>query len=96
MAVLGGVPVMYTSSVDSPIQVTGIFDANYVLAKGDAMSGVEALGPAVFFRLEDLPMDPELEPDGLPTMVIAGTNYRVTQRRPDDMGGIVLVLRRKT
>lgn len=75
------------------VPVTGIFDSVYVLVKGDALSGVEATQPAVFFRLEDLP---ELPEDDEPTLTIRGVDYRVTQRMPDDAGGIVLVLRRKT
>lgn len=93
-AALGGVSVTYAPEVGSPVEVTGIFDAQYVLAKGGlAEAGVETLGPAVFLRLEDLPVDPE---DDEPTLTIGGVDYRVTERRPDGMGGIVLALRRLT
>lgn len=95
-SVLGGEVVTYASSVGSPIPVTGMFDSNYVLAKGDSLSGVEATVPAVSFRLEDLPIDPELEPDGFPTLTIRGESYRVIERRPDGMGLVVLVVRRIT
>ena|SRR6185503_1017921 len=94
MADLGGESVTYTPTVGSPppaaVPVTGIFDSKYVLAEGDAHAGVEALGPAVFFRLSDLPTDPEVDD---PTLTIRGNVYRVVERRPDDMGGIVLALR---
>lgn len=73
--------------------VKGIFDEQYVLAKGDAEAGVEARGPAVFFRLADLPDDPE---DDDPTLTIRGVDYRVVERRPDGMGGVVLALRKVT
>jgi len=87
---LGGGPVVYRPAVGQPVEVTGIFDAQYVLAQGQAEAGVEALGPAVFLRLEDLPADPEQDE---PTLTIGGLNYRVTERKPDGMGGIVLALR---
>lgn len=81
------------AGVGAAVPVDGIFDAQYVLAKGDALAGVETLGPAVFFRLEDLPTDPE---DDDPIITVDGVAYRVTERRPDGMGGIVLPLRRVT
>lgn len=92
-AALGGETVTYAPEVGDPVEVTGIFDENYVLAKGSAEAGVEALGPAVFFRLEDLPVDPE---DDEPTLTIRSVSYSVVERRPDGMGGIVLALRRAT
>jgi hypothetical protein len=90
MAALGGEPVIYRPSVEAAVTITGIFDSQYELAEGTANAGVEALGPAVFFRLEDLPVAPE---DDDPTLEIRGIVYRVVERRPDDQGGIVLVLR---
>ncbi len=94
-AALGGETVTYTPTVGAPppaaVQVTGIFDEQYVLAKGSAEAGVEALGPAVFLRLEDLPTDPE---DDEPAITIRSVDYRVIERRPDGIGGIVLALRR--
>ena len=59
MASLGGEVVTYAPQSGAPVQITGIFDAMFSLAKGDAMAGVETLGPAVFFRFDDLPVDPE-------------------------------------
>lgn len=88
---LGGEPVMYQPDGEQAVEVTGIFDEQYVLAKGSADAGVEALSPAVFLRLEDLPTNPE---DDEPTLTIRGVIYRVTERRPDGLGGIVLALRR--
>lgn len=87
---LGGVSVIYQPESGDPVMVSGIYDAMYVLAKGDAEAGVETLGPAVFLRLEDLPVDPEQDD---PIITIGGAVYRVTERRPDDLGGIVLALR---
>ncbi len=92
-AALGGELLTYTPEAVGPVEVTGIFDEQYVLAKGTAEAGVETLGPAVFLRLEDLPTDPE---DDEPTLTIRGAVYRVTERRPDGMGGIVLALRSVT
>ena len=95
-----GEPVTYTPQGGPPTSVRpngdpliGIFDLQYVLAKGSAEAGVESLGPAVFLLLEDLPTNPE---DDEPTLTIGAVTYRVTERRPDGMGGIVLALRRIT
>lgn len=96
LALLGGETITYTPDGGEPVEVTGIFDALYVLAKGSrAEAGVETLGPAVFFRLEDLPEDPQ-ETEAEPVLTIRGVDYQVIERRPDGMGGIVLALRRLT
>jgi hypothetical protein len=88
---LGGEPVIYQPAVGAAVTVTGIFDPVYVLVKGDPEAGVETLGPVVFLRLEDLPVDPE---DDDPTLTIRGVTYRhVVERLPDGFGGIVLALR---
>ncbi len=94
-SLLGGEPVIYDSITGppGPVTVTGIFDAQYVLAEGAAEAGVEALGPAVFLRLAELPSDPYEDGDSL-RITIRGVEYRVTEPRPDGMGGIVLVLRK--
>lgn len=93
-ALLGGELVTYTpSTVGSPVQVTGIFDEVYALAVGDAQAGVETLGPAIFFRLEDLPTD--LEEDD-PILTIRGVDYRVIEPKPDGLGGVRISLRKVT
>ncbi len=90
--------IIYHPASGSPVPVSGIFDARYVLAQGDAEAGVEATAPAVFLRLSALPVDPELDD---PTVTIAGDptpanngTYRVDERRPAGLGAIVLVLRK--
>jgi hypothetical protein len=87
---LGGQPVTYAPRAGPSVAITGIFDAEYVLVKADTPIGVDALGPAVFLRLEDIPADPELDD---PTLTIGGIAYKVSDRRPDGLGGIVLALR---
>lgn len=79
---------------DGPlVEVKGIFDAQYTLAKGDAEAGVESTAPAFFCQLASLPTDPELDE---PTLTINGIRYRVVERRLAGLGAIVLVLRRIT
>jgi len=91
---LGGVEVTYAPAVGAAVLVTGIFDAQYQLTKGDAEAGVGTLGPAVFLRLADLPADPELDD---PTLTIGGVDYRmIGAPQPDGMGGVLLVLRTVT
>ena len=92
-AALGGEVVTYKPLVGPAVPVTGIFDEQFVLAKGDANAGVEAQGPAVFFRIEDLPVDPENDD---PTLTIRGQAYRVIERMRDGIGGIILAVRLKT
>ncbi len=92
---LGGEIVTYAPQVGEPVEVTGMFDEQYVLTKASANAGVEVTVPAVFFRLEDLPEDPRDE-DIEPTLTIRGVEYRVTARPTDGMGGITLVLCAKT
>ena len=93
MASLGGEIITYTPASSSPVQITGIFDAQFVLVQGTPEAGVEAVAPAVFFRFSDLPVDPE---DDTPIVTVRGIDYSVIERRSDDLGGIVLVLRRIT
>lgn len=87
---LGGEPVIYFTGEGDSAEVVGIFDSQFVLDKGTSEAGVETACPAVFLRLEDLPSVPE---DDDPTLTIRGVDYRVIERKPDDMGGILLVLR---
>lgn len=86
--------IIYQPASGPPVPVSGIFDdVPYVLAKGDAEAGVEALGPNVFLKLADLPVDPE---EDEPTLIIGGVSYRVVERRSAGLGAIVLGLRRVT
>jgi hypothetical protein len=87
---LGGEAIAYDTSDGPPVDVIGIFDERYILADGTAEAGVETVGPAAFFRIEDLP--DVLDDD--PTLTIRSVSYRVIERRPDGMGGVVLALRR--
>jgi hypothetical protein len=87
------VPVTYTPNGGASVPVTGIFDEQFVLAKGSADAGVEVSIPAVFFKLADLPVDPEVDD---PTLIIGGVSYRVRERVGAGMGGIVLGLRKIT
>ncbi len=89
---LGGEAVIYAPEAGAPVTVTGVFDEVYILAQGDPEAGVETINSAVFVRLADLPVDPELD---TPTLTIRSVDYRVVNRKPDGLGGIVLVLRRQ-
>lgn len=93
---LGGVPVIYQPEVGDPVTtgadgnpLTGIFDENYVLTEAGE-NGVENIGPAVSLRLADIaPHDPE---DDEPTITIGGRSYRVRERQPDSVRGMVVLL----
>lgn len=82
---LGGTEVTYQPSVGAPVTVDGLFDENYTLFTNEG----EIRGPAVFLRLEDLPVHPD---DDDPVLTIGGTEYRVRGRQLDGLGGIHLVL----
>lgn len=88
-----GNEIVYLPAVGPPTTVVGVFDELYVLATGDPEAGVSVIGPAVFLRLDDLPVNPELDE---PRVQVAGSTYRVVERKPDGLGGIVLALRRVT
>lgn len=88
---LGKVSATYAPSVGSPVVVDGLFDRPYdQIVEGSAEYGVEQRSPMIFFRLEDLPTDPD---DDDPTITIDGQDYEVIERKPDaERAGIVLVL----
>lgn len=87
---LGG-PVIYEPFDGDAVEVTGVFDEAYVRADvGHA--GISGSGPAVFFRLSDLPSDPEVDD---PTIIVNGSRYRVREVEPDGQGGVHLLLHRK-
>ena len=84
-----GETVQYTVTAGAAVPVRGIFDAAYVRVEaGDP--GVSSSGPAVFFRLEDLPSDPEADEGALVT--VNGSVYRVTECQKDGQGGVLLLL----
>lgn len=86
---LGGT-VRYAPSVGAPVDVRGIFDAAYVRADV-GQAGVASSGPAVFFRLADLPADPAADK---PTLTVDGTTYKVAKVEKDGQGGVLLRLHR--
>lgn len=90
LEILGDAVTYQPGGVGPLYPVTGIFDAQFVLAEGDANAGAESLGPAVFLLLADLPTDPKVDD---PLLTIDGITYHVTERRVAGMGGIVLALR---
>jgi hypothetical protein len=86
---LGGVDVVYAPAVGDAVTVTGMFDAAYVLLD-QGQSGVEQIVPAVWLRLEDLPVHPD---EDEPALTIAGNTYRVRERHVDSVdGGTVRLL----
>jgi hypothetical protein len=89
--VLGGrEPVWYQPAIGDPVEVWGIFDAQYILVGEGERAGVETVGPAVFLRLAELPVDPEVDD---PILGIGGLDYRVTERRTAGLGSTLLMLR---
>lgn len=82
---LGGVAIFYQSEVGEAVTIQGIFDEKFSLftTKG------EVVGPAVFVRLEDVPMHPR---DDDPVLTIGGYEYRVRAWEEDGFGGLRLVL----
>lgn len=87
-----GEPTSYTpAATGSPVSVRGIFDAAYVRVDV-GQAGVSSAGPAVFYRLADLPVDPDDESQ----VGIAGVTYSVDDVQKDGQGGVRLILRRRT
>jgi hypothetical protein len=85
-----GEATTYTTQVGQAGTVRGVFDEAHVLVEaGEA--DVSSVGPAVFYRLSDLPVDP-LEDE--PEIVIRGVSYEVREARKDGQGGVLLLLRK--
>lgn len=91
---LGGVTVTYSPATGNgdPVEVVGMFDERYVLAEEGARAGIEQVELALALRVEDLPIHPDADD---PVITIGAQNYEVSERRPDGMGMIVLILRRE-
>lgn len=89
---LGGA-LSYAPTVGAPVSPEGVFDAAH--AQVDAgQPGVSSTGPAVFFRLADLPSDPEADTGA--TITAAGVQYRAWKVEKDGQGGVLLRLHRAT
>jgi hypothetical protein len=87
---LGGETVTYTPGSGPAVPVTGIFDEAYVLA--DASDArVSSSGPAIFFRLADLPSDPETDA-GVVEVTVGAKTYRRREVKKDGQGGVLLLL----
>ena len=91
--ILGGL-VTYTPSFGTGVDVTGIFTAHHFV-QPVLEGGVVSVAPAVFFRLADLPSDPEENLPQLPTITKDGVEYAVREVQKDGEGGVLLLLRRK-
>lgn len=87
---LGGREVTYRPGTGDPVVVTGLFEEAYSLASASD-AGVSSSGPAVFFRLEDLPSDPAAD-TGDVEVVIGTKAYRRREVRPDGQGGVLILL----
>jgi hypothetical protein len=80
---LGSVTVIYQPAVGAAVEVTGIFDAAYVLLD-QGQAGVEQVSPVVWLRLADLPVHPD---EDEPLLTIEGKVYRVRERQTDGTAG---------
>lgn len=88
---LGGVTVLYQPEGEDAVEVPAMFDERHVIVQGGAHAGVEQVGPALFVRLEDLPVHPD---EDEPLITIGEREYRVRERQPDGQGGVRLLLHR--
>lgn len=82
--------ITYHPAVGAPVPVKAIFSDPFMPVDGDQPSGVEAIAPSVFLKLEDLPIHPDFDE---PTLTINGLSYKVIGRVPAGLGAIVLRLR---
>jgi hypothetical protein len=86
-----GAPVDYTPPGGATVSVRGIFDAVYTPATPGSVAAVSGGGPAVFFKLEDLPNDPD-EDEGEIAVVVNGIGYTVAEVHKDGQGGVICLL----
>jgi hypothetical protein len=85
---LDGVAITYTPLDGTPVSVIGVFDERWRL-EDPGGAGVEQITPAVWVRLEDLPVDPD---DDDPLITIAGIDYTVHRREYDSIRASVMLL----
>lgn len=86
-----GEVAVYRSALDVTISLPrAVFSNEYSSIDGDE-SGVPTSLPALWVRLDDLPVDP-LSDDG--EVTVAGFVYRVIDVKPDGEGGAWLVLQK--
>lgn len=92
-ALLGAlsVPTQYTPGAGGTVTVDGIFDAAYVRV-GVGEAGVSSTTPMVFYRLDDLPSNPD---DDDPTITVHGDAYRVTEVQKVGTDAVRLLLHRR-
>lgn len=84
---LGGVSVHYAPAVGSAVDITGMFDdQSRLLSFGAAGAPVS---PVVFFRLADLPVDPD---NDAPRLTIGSKVYKPHEVIRDGQGGISFIL----
>lgn len=86
-----GESVTYAAEFGDPVTVTGILDVPDANTSTGTVGGpiIENVRPQVFFRLSDLPSDPD---EDTPTITARGIEYRVRERQKDGQGGIILFL----
>lgn len=89
LAILG--ELTQYSDGGAAVDVVGIFTAHYVRVDA-GRAGVQSSGPAVFYKLSDLPSDPQvIDPSSI---VVDGTSYKVAECKKDGEGGVLLLLHR--
>lgn len=83
-----GQPTTYRPDGGDPVTVTGVFDETFRLVE-TGHSDVQSTAPAVWYRLADLPVDPE---EDTPRIEIGDHEYRVVMKQKDGQGGVRLIL----
>lgn len=93
-----GDPIGYTPVGGPTVTPLGIFDRAYAAIDAGNHASVTGSHPAVFFRLADLPSDPEVvEPSielSAPFEATVQGVYSVAEIHKDGVGGVVLVLQK--
>lgn len=85
---LGG-PAVYRTGAGLELPLTGPFDAAYV--RSDPRGpGISANSPAIFARVEELPVG--FEGDTAATVTRNGKTYSIVELQPDGLGGVLLLL----
>jgi hypothetical protein len=87
-----GEPTTYAPASGGPVTAKGIVDMAYVRVDVGT-AGASSSAPAVFYRLADLPIDPD---DDNPEITINGRSYEVIEVQKDGQGGVLLLLHRLT
>lgn len=88
---LDGGTITYTTGTGTPVVIAALFDNPYErIDTNVGHAGVQSAAPTVFVAVSDLPVDPTADVGA--TVTRNAVTYKVTEVKPDGLGGVLLLL----